>query len=483
MNLIQGKTNQYLRDAILENNVEKARKYLTLVIGKADVQATTENGGFSMLHCAVIIGNTQMVMMLLQLHASIWAITDDGYSALDLALWKGHAQIIEILRSQGAIAPMKEPESLNGKKVLHLGREATVVDYFPSTAFRTKSTRALHYATGENYLVNLWAGTDYKIVGPSFTRSFRPDSTLYNLGLDPMAEHYKALPFLPSEVGMDAETHSVTDDDEAYRGGGGSQPEGMPPVAIPLPSTPATATTTTTSIHIPPVPDHIEAKFEAALEKEMEDRGGAFFDDDDDDDSDSDDEDDDVVVEKTVEVTVPPGPLGVLLDSGIAECAVVQGFTPLPTGEAGAIQASGVVLPGMYIIGINETNASLMSLQQVIQLLGKLARKDKIIRFAVFRPKDPTLPVKVKKEVSVASSPAPTQGQAAPTMNSLSDLVSAVRDRRASSAAKEAPAPQVQAVATPPPPAPVVSSAPPETECSHCGLPSTVHLSKDCPYK
>jgi hypothetical protein len=42
MNLLQGKTNQYLREAILENNVERARKYLTLKIGTADVEATTE---------------------------------------------------------------------------------------------------------------------------------------------------------------------------------------------------------------------------------------------------------------------------------------------------------------------------------------------------------------------------------------------------------------------------------------------------------
>jgi hypothetical protein len=51
---------------------------------------------------------------------------------------------------------MKEPESLNGKKILHLGREATVVEYYPSTLMKTKSTRALHYATGQNHLVPLW---------------------------------------------------------------------------------------------------------------------------------------------------------------------------------------------------------------------------------------------------------------------------------------------------------------------------------------
>lgn len=111
-------------------------------------------------------------------------------------------------------------------------------------------------------------------------------------------------------------------------------------------------------------------------------QGQAFFD----NDSDSEEENE---IEDVVEIRVPPGPLGVLLDSGIQQCAVVHGFTSLPTGGKGPIEAHGGVQPGMYIIGINETNASLMSLQAVTQLLGKLARKEKIIRFAVFRPGSP----------------------------------------------------------------------------------------------
>ncbi|KAE8967605.1 hypothetical protein PR002_g28005, partial [Phytophthora rubi] len=39
----------------------------------------------------------------------------------------------------------------------------------------------------------------------------------------------------------------------------------------------------------------------------------------------------------------------------------------------------GDVYPGMYIMSINETKASLMSLQQVTQLLGRLARKEKLM--------------------------------------------------------------------------------------------------------
>ncbi|RHZ23166.1 hypothetical protein DYB37_007692 [Aphanomyces astaci] len=361
MNLIQGKTNQFLREAILENNVEKARKYLTLLIGKADVQGTTEQGGFTMLHCAVIIGNIQMVVMLLQLNANIWAITDDGYSALDLALWKGHAQIVDILRSQGAIAPMKEPESLNGKMVLHRGRKGVVVDYFPSTAFRTKSTRALHYpaaengkAAADNFLVNLWAGTDYRIIG----------EVLYY-------EKHRSNVFTPMDVGMDADDIHVSNDQRSLSGS-------EPTFQAAAPRTPPVAAAAS-------FPSDAETKLEAELETVME--GHAFFDlDEEDDDTDEDVDDDEIEVEATAEVVVPPGPLGVLLDSGIESCAVVQGFTPIVTGGPGAIEASGVVKPGMYIIGINDTNACLMTLQQVIQLLGKLARKEKLIRFAAYKP-------------------------------------------------------------------------------------------------
>lgn len=61
-----------------------------------------------------------------------------------------------------------EPESLNGKVIQFMGRKATVVDFEPSTSIRTSSLRALHYEdNGEAKLVNLWAGTDYKIVGAS----------------------------------------------------------------------------------------------------------------------------------------------------------------------------------------------------------------------------------------------------------------------------------------------------------------------------
>lgn len=36
----------------------------------------SQSGGFSMLHCAALTGNTQIVMMLLQCGADVMALTD-----------------------------------------------------------------------------------------------------------------------------------------------------------------------------------------------------------------------------------------------------------------------------------------------------------------------------------------------------------------------------------------------------------------------
>ena len=204
-----------------------------------------------------------------------------------------------------------EPESLNGKVIVHLGRRATVVFFEPSTSIHTSSLRGLYYEDkGEAKLVNLWAGSDYKIVG----------SNLYY-------EELRKLDYQYAEI----------------------------PVTL--------------------LQDY-DAMLQGALQ------GAAFFDND--SDSESGDE-----IDEVVEVRVPPGPLGVLLDSGIQKCAVVRGFVNLSDGEKGVIELHGSVHPGMYIMSINETNASLMSLQQVTQLLGKLARKEKLIRFADFHPGSP----------------------------------------------------------------------------------------------
>lgn len=421
MNLIQGKSNQFLREAILEGSLEKTRRYLTLKIGKADVGAITESGGFSMLHCAALTGNTQIVMMLLQFGADVNALTDDGYTALDLAIWRGHGAVMDLLQSQGAIAPMKEPESLNGRVISHLGRRATVVDFEQNRGIGASSLRALYYEdTREARLVNLWAGTDYKLIG-----------------FNPNFEELRKLEYVC--VGADQNGPRKSFEDIL---------QGQACVIL---------------------------------------------------DSDSDDDGD---VSEVVEVLVPPGPLGVLLDSGRQDCALVHGFTPLPNGEKGPIELHGGVHPGMYIIGINDTNASIMSLDQVKNFLMKLARQEKTIRFAEFRPDSPrrdrpatssAAETTASTHQSAPESPAPTPDRTsepspppAPTQASggfmggfssrFASIASAMMDKKP---ATPQPAQQESQGSAPT----GASAAPQESECVHCGMPSTIHKSNECPYR
>lgn len=233
-------------------------------------------------------------------------------------------------------------------------------------------------------------------------------------------------------------------------------------------------------------------------------QGQAFFD----NDSDSEEENE---IEDVVEIRVPPGPLGVLLDSGIQECAVVHGFTNLPAGGKGPIEANGGVRAGMYIIGINETNASLMSLRAVTELLGKLARKEKIIRFAVFRPGSPKRhmdsdddddsddsdapppshvsssaasnisvppPVPVTMKPPPGPSATPKAAGIGGFTSRFASLVSATTKKTTSSISSQSSTPRGTGSS-----AQSLPGTPKETECIHCGVPSTAHLSAACPYR
>lgn len=229
-------------------------------------------------------------------------------------------------------------------------------------------------------------------------------------------------------------------------------------------------------------------------------QGQAFFD----NDSDSEEENE---IEDVVEIRVPPGPLGVLLDSGIQECAVVHGFTNLPAGGKGPIEANGGVHAGMYIIGINETNASLMSLRAVTELLGKLARKEKIIRFAVFRPGSPKrhmdsddsdsddsdgVPpshvsssaasnVSAPPPVPVTMKPPPGPS-ATPKANGIGGFTSRFASlvnsttKKSTSVSSQSSTPRGTSAQSLP-------GTPKETECIYCGVPSTAHVSAACPYR
>lgn len=457
MNFAHSYNEKNLRNAIFDGNVAKCKSALSPLVGKVDLEARTE-GGFTMLHCASLLGNTQIVMLLLQYKANIHSLTPDGYTALDLALWKGFLQITELMRTQGCVAPMKEPESLNGKIIRYLGKEATVCGFEPSTSIKTSSLRALYFANGECKYVNVWAGTDYEIIGHN--------------------PNYESL--RNNEFSYESE-----------------EPE----------------------------------EFQQSLAQLVQGQG--YFDNDSDSDDDSE-------VDEVVEVPVPPGPLGLLLDSGTQDCAVIQGFTNLPNGEKGTIERSGKVHKGMYIIGINDVNASLMTLQQVTQQLGKLSRKEKTMRFAVYRPSSPggSTRSSVVSAPSMAQEPPPfppsrrsiqshdsestcsatslpppllNQENTRPRMKGLQDVANealqmrqngagmnpeqSTREMRSTSLQQETdranltsssragrstslsqwesnPTSSRKNVAD------ILSS-----ECMYCGMPSTVHSSANCPYR
>lgn len=319
-----------------------------------------------------------------------------------------------------------------------MGRQATVVDFEPSTSIRSRSLRALHYedGSGDAKLVNLWAGTDYKIVGTN-----------------PYYEDLKKLEYEYADVVL-AHPHPEDDDDAAST-----------------------------------------KNYDTMLQ------GQAFFD----NDSDSEEENE---IEDVVEIRVPPGPLGLLLDSGIQQCAVVHGFTTLPSGGQGPVEAHGGVHAGMYIIGINETNASLMSLTAVTQLLGRLARKDKVIRFAVFRPGSASPKMKEQRHLdsddsdeeeddeddddsSAAQSSVTSTASSAqqlpppvpltPSKPSTTGVMGGFTSRFASLAASVAA--KTTSSTTPRGSMTAAPSLPSETECLHCGVPTSVHTSAACPYK
>lgn len=59
--------------------------------------------GFNALHAAVVFGHKEMVKELLSNHADINSCTQNGLSALDLAVAMNHQDIIEVLKTQGPL--------------------------------------------------------------------------------------------------------------------------------------------------------------------------------------------------------------------------------------------------------------------------------------------------------------------------------------------------------------------------------------------
>lgn len=120
----------------------------------------------------------------------------------------------------------------------------------------------------------------------------------------------------------------------------------------------------------------------------------------------------DVLVASTsweiVEVEVPPGPLGILLDGTSTRAAVLEGFAPVSADRSvqGAVEASGHVPPGSVLVRVNEYD--LVQDCSTFQEIGEVMRKTShLTRVLVFRVPPP---VSVEEEEeTVAALPSREQ--------------------------------------------------------------------------
>jgi hypothetical protein len=120
---------------------------------------------------------------------------------------------------------------------------------------------------------------------------------------------------------------------------------------------------------------------------------------------DSVEEDDDT---EYVTVVAPPGPLGLNLDGGVLDCAVVMGFAKLRDGSKGALERNGDIVPGSVLVRINGDDFSRSTLSEVSARLGELSQQPRTL---VFR-----LPPRAQQEAQYSSPAHPSTIRRAPTL-------------------------------------------------------------------
>ncbi|EGZ25840.1 hypothetical protein PHYSODRAFT_297337 [Phytophthora sojae] len=85
--------------------------------------------------------------------------------------------------------------------------------------------------------------------------------------------------------------------------------------------------------------------------------------------------------EVILEIEVPPGPMGVMLDRTISDMTVIERFVPLPTGGRGYLELHPAICPGCALISINSIYVENKGLAEVGPILGSLANAPKLLRF------------------------------------------------------------------------------------------------------
>ncbi|KAI9979426.1 hypothetical protein PInf_029838 [Phytophthora infestans] len=85
--------------------------------------------------------------------------------------------------------------------------------------------------------------------------------------------------------------------------------------------------------------------------------------------------------EVILEIDVPPGPMGVMLDRTITDMTVIERFVPLPTGGRGYLELHPAICPGCALISINSIYVENKGLVEVGPILGSLTNAPKLLRF------------------------------------------------------------------------------------------------------
>ncbi|TDH73591.1 hypothetical protein CCR75_007672 [Bremia lactucae] len=85
--------------------------------------------------------------------------------------------------------------------------------------------------------------------------------------------------------------------------------------------------------------------------------------------------------EVILEIEVPPGPMGVMLDRTIPDMTVIERFVPLPLGGRGYLELHPAICPGCALISINSIYVEKKGLAEVGPILGSLVDAPKLLRF------------------------------------------------------------------------------------------------------
>ncbi|KAF1316550.1 hypothetical protein FI667_g15312, partial [Globisporangium splendens] len=109
-----------------------------------------------------------------------------------------------------------------------------------------------------------------------------------------------------------------------------------------------------------------------------------------------------------VTVEAPAGPLGLNLDGGILDHAVVVGFVPLPDGSIGSLESHGGIRVGAVLVTINGEDVSSATLDEIRVKLGELSGTTRTLVFRLPRARlaktassvsTRTLPVQLQEDL------------------------------------------------------------------------------------